>query len=131
LIVIDASACVELLLRTTKGQEVDGHIQTDGESVWAPHVIDPEVMNAFRGLVRGGHVDAAHAQRALDTFARLPLRRVPHDVLWTRMWELRANVSSYDAAYLALAELRGCPLVTCDARLGRAPGHRAQVEVVE
>ena len=130
MIVIDASAAVELLLRTTKGLAVANRIARDGGPILAPHLIDPEVMQAFRELVRARHVELPHVDEALAVFAKLPLRRVPHDVLWTRMWALRDNVTAYDATYVAVAELAKAPLVTCDARLARAPGHRAKIELV-
>jgi predicted nucleic acid-binding protein len=129
-IVIDASAAVELLLRTPRGVRVAKRIADDGGPVFAPHVIDPEVMQAFRDLVRARQVELPRADAALAAFAKFPLRRVPHDVLWTRMWALRANVTAYDAAYVVVAELAGAPLITSDARLSRAPGHGAKIELL-
>jgi predicted nucleic acid-binding protein len=123
-IVIDASAVVELLLRTGAGLRV----ADDGGPLVAPHLLDTEVLHAFRTLVRLRSVGLSRAEAALQSFARLPLERLPHDVLRTRVWELRANLSAYDATYVAAAESLGLPLVTCDGRLARAPGHRATVE---
>lgn len=130
MIVVDASAAVELLLRTKKGLRVSDRVAADGGPIVAPHLIDPEVMNAFRELVRTRQVELLQADAALAAFAKLPLRRVPHDVLWTRMWALRDNVTAYDAAYVVVAELSGATLITCDARLSRAPGHRARIELI-
>lgn len=70
------------------------------------------------------------AQAALNDLADLPLNRYPHDVFLFRIWELRHTLTAYDAAYLALAEALAAPLVTCDARLASAPGHRAWVELL-
>ncbi len=130
MIVIDASAAVELLLRTRRGVRVANRIAEDGGPILAPHLIDPEVMQAFRELVRARQVELPDADAALALFAKLPLRRIPHDVLWTRMWALRGNITAYDATYVVVAELSKAPLVTCDGRLSRAPGHRARIELI-
>ena len=129
MIVVDASAAVELLLRTKKGVRVADRIANDSGPVLAPHLIDPEVMQAFRELVRTKQIEVPHAEEALAVFASMPLRRVPHDVLWTRMWALRDNISAYDATYVVVAELSGAALITCDGRLSRAPGHDATIEL--
>ena len=129
MIVADASAIVELLLRTKKGLRIADRFARDGGPFLAPHLIDPEVMQTFRDLVRLREIDLAHADAALAAFVSFPLRRVPHDVLWTRMWALRDNLKAYDATYVVVAELSGAPLVTCDGRLSRSPGHRARIEL--
>ena len=89
-----------------------------------------ELLSAMRSLVRRGCLPESDAQMALDFLWAVPIRR--HDVrlLRHRIWELRDNLSACDAAYLALAEALGAPLVTCDNRLARAPGHAAVVDLV-
>jgi predicted nucleic acid-binding protein len=128
-IVLDASALVELLRGTTKGDRIDERIARDGGPYLAPHLVDLEVLHAFRELVRFGDVELDRAVAALSTFARFPLERLPHDVLRDRVWELRENLTAYDAAYVAVAEDFRCPLVTCDGPLKRAPGNRATIEL--
>lgn len=130
MIVLDASAIVELLLRTKKGDQVADRLAGDGGPFLAPHLVDPEVMQAFRDLVRLRQVDASQAGLALTLFAELPLQRVPHDVLLSRMWQLRDNLTAYDATYVVVAELSGATLVTCDRPLSRSPGHNATVELI-
>jgi predicted nucleic acid-binding protein len=81
----------------------------------------------LRRLVRAGEIDLARAVAAFDLFRRLPLRRFEHGPLLSRIWELRDNMTSYDAAFAALAEQLGASLVTVDAKFGRTPGLRCQV----
>ena len=88
-----------------------------------------EFLNGLRGLVLAKEVDLARAEAAIDVFGKFPLRRLAHDVVGHRVWELRGNLTAYDAAYVALAELWDCPLVTCDAPLANAPGNDATIEL--
>jgi predicted nucleic acid-binding protein len=83
-----------------------------------------------RRYAAAGEVDAERGREALADLADFPLRRYPHDFLLTRVWELRNNLTAYDAVYVALAEALGAPLLTRDRRLAAAPGHHAQVELV-
>ncbi|HEY1853907.1 MAG TPA: type II toxin-antitoxin system VapC family toxin, partial [Solirubrobacterales bacterium] len=98
--------------------------------VWAPALIDAEVGNALRRQVRVGNLGPRKAGAALEDFLEMRLQRVPHRNLVERAWQLRDNVSFYDALYVALAEGLGAPLLTLDARLIRAPGLRTEVELV-
>ena len=100
------------------------------EELAAPEVVDLEVTSALRGLLRVGKVEERRADLALEDLRRLPLRRASHQGLVTRCWELRDNLSVYDASYVALAELLGATLVTTDARMSRAPQIACTVEVL-
>jgi predicted nucleic acid-binding protein len=89
-----------------------------------------EVAQVLRRYALSGDVGAERCRAALDDLAALPLNRYPHDFLMSRVWELRTNMSAYDAVYVALAEALDAPLFTRDRRLAKAPGHRARVELV-
>lgn len=95
----------------------------------APDLVDLEVTSVLRRLAESEQLPTRRAELALADLAALPLRRVPHLPLLARCWELRRNVSVYDAAYIAVAEALGVTVVTADARLARAPGIRCPVEV--
>lgn len=101
-----------------------------GESVHAPHLIDLEITQGLRRLVLAGIMMAPHAELALETWLRLPVRRWGHQALLPRVWVLRDTLTAYDAAYVALAETLGAVLVTTDVKIARASGHGARVEVV-
>lgn len=130
MIVLDASAAVELLLGTPVGAQVAARLQAEGGPAHAPHLIDVEVASALRRGVARRLVDQTRAAEALEDLGDLAVVRYPHGPLLARVWELRAGLSPYDATYVALAEQLDAPLVTRDARLGRAGGHGARVEVV-
>ncbi len=130
MIVLDASALLELLLVTDKGGEVADRIAPPEETLHAPHLIDLEVAQVLRRYVARRQLDEARAAQAIEDLQDLDLNRYPHDVLLGRIWELRHNASAYDAAYLALAETLGAPLLTSDARLREVPDARAHIEVL-
>lgn len=92
--------------------------------------VDAEVLNALRRLTLAGKLSATDAAPMITAWEALSLRRFPLTGLVRRIWELRHNLTSYDAAYVALAEGLGCPVVTLDRRLAAAPGVRAPVHVV-
>jgi predicted nucleic acid-binding protein len=119
-IAIDASAFVELLLRTPAGLAIAGIVA--GADLIAPDVINPETMQSLRGLERGGKLSSERARKAVARLIRSDLTRVPTVGLIEDSWTLRANVSAYDACYVALARALDCPLLTTDASLRRAPG---------
>jgi predicted nucleic acid-binding protein len=129
LIVVDASAMLEVLLGTATGALVEDRLLTGGESLHAPHLLDVEVAQVLRRYTAAGELTPERGREALMDLVDFPVHRYPHDVLLPRIWELRHNVTAYDAAYVALAETLAAPLVTCDARLGAAPRHAAKVEV--
>ena len=101
-----------------------------GEGLRAPHLIDLEVLSVIRSAVAAGDVTAARAGRAVANLRILPIQRSNHVRLIQRCWELRDNVTPYDAAYVALAEATSSLLLTADGRLARAPGIRCEVEVL-
>ena len=131
MIVVDASAVLEFLLQTPLGTRVEARLFRDGDELHAPHLIDVEVTQGLRRLVRSREVSPARAAEAIADLIDLDLHRHAHLDLLTRAWKLRDNITAYDAVYVALAEALGATVVTCDAPLGKAPGHRTSVEVVE
>lgn len=131
MIVIDASAVLELLLNTPPGARVAQRIAPENETLHAPHVLDLEVAQVLRRYALARLIEDARAQQALDDLRDLGIERYPHDVLLPRIWQLRHNATAYDAAYLALAETLGATLVTFDGRLATVPGAAARVEVIQ
>lgn len=130
MIVLDASAALELLLNSALAERVSQRIFGAGESLHAPHLIDVEVAQVLRRLTRRGEIDSIRAEQALEDLSDLPLERYPHLMLLHAIWALRENATAYDAAYLTLAEALGATLVTCDKALAAVPGQRAHVEVI-
>lgn len=130
MIVLDASAALEVLLRTEAASAVERLIFDGRTSLHAPHLIDLEIAQVLRRYSTSGKCTAARGRQALEDLTDFPLTRYTHDFLLPRIWELRRNVTAYDAAYLALAEALDAVLVTRDARLAAAPGRRAKVLVV-
>jgi predicted nucleic acid-binding protein len=128
MIVVDASAMTELLLQTGLGGRVERRLLRD-ENLHAPHVLDVEVLSALRRLVRMGDLPAARAEEAIEDLQLLLLARHGHDDLLPRAWELRQNITAYDAVYVALAEALDAALVTCDRALGAAKS-AARIEVI-
>jgi predicted nucleic acid-binding protein len=129
LIVLDASAAVEVLLQTPAGVPIADRLLAPGASLHAPHLVDVEVAQVLRRFMRRGEIEPERARQALEDLADFPVERYPHDVLLPRIWELRGNLTAYDATYVALAEALGATLLTRDSRISRAPGHQARVEV--
>jgi predicted nucleic acid-binding protein len=129
-IVVDASAMTEFLLGTPLGLKVEARLFRHDDELHVPHLLDVEVAQALRRLVQAREVSSDRAEEALADLSDFDLHRHPHLDYLARMWDLRNNLTSYDAVYVALAEAVASPLVTCDALLGRSPGHTAQVEVI-
>jgi predicted nucleic acid-binding protein len=130
-IVLDASALVELLLHTPTGEAIAARIADPAVGLHVPHLADIEVAQALRRYAKDGELDAATAVAALDDLHALDLQRHAHEPLLGRVWELRHHLTAYDAVYVALAELLETVLLTCDARLARAPGATRRVELVK
>lgn len=122
---VDASAAMSALLNDGPARRI-----LASERLHAPHFIDPEVANGLRRAVAAGNVTPAAGWTALDTFRRLGMTRYPMFSLLERVWDLRNNLSAYDACYVVLAEQLSCALLTADVRLSRAPGIRCPVTVL-
>jgi predicted nucleic acid-binding protein len=130
MIVVDASALLEVLLRMSAAKAVEDRLFAPRQTLHAPHLLDLEVAQVIRRYAANGEIDGERGREALADLADLPLRRYPHDFLLPRIWDLRSNLTAYDAAYVALAEALETPLLTRDRRLAAAAGHRAQIELV-
>ncbi len=129
MIVVDASVIVTAL--GDDGPDGDlARARLRGERLAAPHLIDLEVASAWRRLAAAGELDLRRAQLALSDLRALRVDRVQHGTLLVRCWELRDNLTIYDAAYVALAELLEVPLVTADSKLPNAPGARCTIEIL-
>ena len=128
--VVDASALLEILLQTSAAAQVSRILQPS-EILCAPHLIDLEVTQALRRYVAANKIPPPRALEALEILANFPLERHPHLPLLGRIWDLRANLTTYEAAYVALAEELDARLVTCDKALAHAPGHHARVHFVK
>jgi len=128
-IVVDASVLAPAL--ADDGDDGDcARDRLRGERLCAPSLVDLEVASVLRRAATASQLDERRAAQALADLMLLPLRRVGHVSLLDRIWELRHNVSVYDGAYVALAELASATLVTADARLSRAPGIRCDIETL-
>ena len=130
MIILDASAVVDLLVEPAMLTGVLRARVREASIVYAPHLMDAEVTNALRRKVLQGRLDELTARRAIRRLAAMRLKLWPHRQLLGRVLALRHQLSAYDAIYVAMAEVTGATLVTRDARLARATGHRARIEVV-
>ncbi|MCP4663695.1 MAG: type II toxin-antitoxin system VapC family toxin [bacterium] len=128
MIVIDASAVLELLLRTPTAAQVEELILAMDGDLHAPHLLDLEVAQVLRRYCHTKDITPERAQEALLDLRDLAINRHAHSHFIERIWELRGNVTAYDAAYVALAESLSAPLLTCDVRLAKAPGHNAEIK---
>lgn len=130
MIVIDASAAIELLLRTDLGLRIAERTLATNDSAHAPHLFDIEVCQALRRLLMSRELSVDRAHSAMEDLRDFPVTRHSHEPLLPRVWSLRSSMTAYDAAYVALAEALDAPLITCDAKLARAQGHHASVELL-
>lgn len=125
MIVVDASAALSALLNAGPARQA---LAT--ERLHAPHLVDTEVASGLRRRVAAGQLSDVHGRMAVHTWQRLGVTRYSATSLLDRVWELRENVSAYDACYVALAEALDCALLTADARLTRAPGIHCAITLV-
>lgn len=130
MIVLDASAVLEVLLRSRIGLEIEKRIFLPHEALFAPHLLDLEVAQVLRRYCVSGEITSARGKEAIEDLKDLPINRCGHDIFLHRVWDLRHNMTAYDAVYIALAETLPAPLLTRDAHLASAPGHQASIELI-
>lgn len=128
--VLDASGAVEFLLHTSSGERLAARLANEAEVIHVPHLIDLEIAQVLRRYALQGALDERSAATALSRWRRLDVERYSHEPLLERVWAPRANVSAYDAVYLALAEALSTVLVTGDRKLLGAPGVNAAIEII-
>jgi len=129
MLVVDASCLLELLLQLKSSETVRQRLLLQDQSLCAPQLIDIEVSHVLRRYWLAKELSTKRGHDALVDLKDFPLERFEHTVLLSRIWQLRNNLTAYDAAYVALAEALDAPLVTCDAKLARSTGHGATIEV--
>ncbi|MFL5102515.1 MAG: type II toxin-antitoxin system VapC family toxin [Xanthobacteraceae bacterium] len=130
MIVVDASALLEVLLRTPAAEAVQTRLFDPRQTVHAPHLIDVEVAQVLRRYALGRELDPERGRAALADLADFPIRRYPHGLLLNRVWDLRNNLTAYDAVYVALGQALDAPLLTRDRRLATAARRHVRVELV-
>ena len=130
MIVIDASAALEVLTRGPAAQAVEARVFASDEILHAPELIDLEVAQVLRRFVMARRMTLALADQAMARWRDTRLQRWAHQDLLPRVWSLRDTLNAYDASYVALAEGMGVVLVTVDRKIARASGHGARVEVL-
>src|SRR6267154_2300193 len=130
MIVVDASALLEALLRTPAARAVEERLFEPQQTLHAPHLLDIEVAQVIRRYAAKGEIDSERGRAVLADLADFPLHRYPHDFLLPRVWDLRNNLTAHDAVYVALAEALDAPLLTRDKRLAASSGHHARIELV-
>jgi len=129
MIVVDASAAVDWLLQTPAGTRIEQRIFSRNETLHVPHLFDVEVAQVLRRFIMQGSLSPRRADEALEDLQDVRLQRYPHFVFLPRIWQLRHNLTAYDAAYVALAERLGAVLITRDGRLASSSGHKATIEM--
>jgi predicted nucleic acid-binding protein len=129
-IVLDASVVIDWLIRSPAAQRIESRIFSRNQSLHAPELLDLEVVQVLRRLVREDTLSTSSAEMAIEDLLDMRITRYPHAMLLPRIWELRHNLSAYDAAYVALAERLGAILLTRDAGMKAAAKHSANIETV-
>ena len=130
-VVVDASALVDLLLRNPAASPaLFDRLFRSGVELHAPHSVDLEVANGIRRMWRRGRITDQDVDEIFETYRLIPIERHAHGPFLHRIWRLRYNHTSYDAAYVALAEWLDVPLITRDAALAHSSGHTARIEYV-
>ena len=127
MIVVDTSALVDLLLEAPPNALLIGRFRNVTE-MHVPHLIDVEFLSVLRRLEGRGALTVDQVDLSLRKLGQLPLHRYPHAPLSNRVWQLRHSLTAYDGQYIALAEMLGLPLVTCDIKMSNAHGHQAAIE---
>lgn len=131
MIVVDASVVVPALISASGvGASAREVMAVHASQLAAPALLDVEVSSAFRRLERSGEIPTATAEGGVTVLAGMRIERFTHEPLLSRIWELRHNITPYDAAYVAVAERLEAPLVTLDSRLAKASGIRCSVRVI-
>jgi predicted nucleic acid-binding protein len=128
MIVADASVVLEVLLRTKRGLKMEARLLSSRETLHAPHVIDLEVCQVLRRYLLNKDLTADRAAAAIEDFQSFRIFRYPQRIFLDRIWELRSKMTAYDAAYVAVAETIGAPLLTTDRRLAATSNHLAKIE---
>jgi predicted nucleic acid-binding protein len=131
LIVIDASLVVDFITAKISSTELSAALGDDNQSVFAPEILDIEVVNALRKLRLLDKATESECLSALKLFGAAPISRMKHAPLLDRIWELHTNMTAYDAAYIALAEQLNAELWTSDAKYSRTPGHTAKIKLFQ
>jgi predicted nucleic acid-binding protein len=129
MIVLDASAVVDWLLQTPAGKRIEQRIYARKDTLHTVYLLDVEFAQVLRRLVREGTLARKRAEEAIEDLIAVRVTRYAPVLLLDRIWQLRKNLSAYDAAYVALAEKLKAPLITRDQRIAAAPGHAAMIEV--
>ena len=127
MIVVDASIVVEVLLRSDAGTALEKRLFRGADPLHAPHMLDVEVAHALRRCALHGEIDERQGRDSVGDLAAMAIERHGHQPLLERMWQLRHNLTAYDAAYLALAESLDAPLLTRDAGLASVAEHHVRV----
>ena len=130
-LVIDASVVLEIALRRPAANAVIQRMFGESDELHAPHIIDVEAAHVIRRFRRLGEISDEVGREAIAYLETMPVERHPHVHLLSRIWALRENLTAYDAAYVALAEVLAAPLLTRDAKLARSSGHAARIEYID
>ncbi len=132
MIVLDASAAVDVLLNIGASARIRARIEAeDYDGIRVPHLFEVEILHTLRREYLRGLLSDERSEIALNRLSTMKLTHHPHTPFIERVWELKDNVTAYDASYIALAETLDAPLITTDGRLARSSGHRARVELFE
>jgi predicted nucleic acid-binding protein len=129
-IVLDASVAIDWLAQTAAAPSIENRIFSRNQSLHAPELLDLEVAQVLRRLVREGALSASRAGGAIEDLLDLRITRYPHSMLLPRIWQLRHNLTAYDAAYVVLAEKLGATLLTRETKLASAAANTVTIELV-